>query len=435
MPSRPLARFALSIALAATAPFALEAQAVPLAAAFAVNQTSSGLDSDPAADASSSGDLFVSWTRQGSGGDGSGQGIFGRRFPAGESPDAEIPLNQVTAGDQVSSAVGMNASGDYVAVWSSFDQVSETSNFDIVARRSSSDGATLGNEFLVEESATLGSLFVAAVRDELDGAVIAWKRSDGTAIARPFDSIPAALSGDLTVASGIFNADPDVGVDADLGFVVAYAGNDADQGGIFARIYGASGVNPSEPFRVNAVETHSQSQPQVAVAANGEFVVLWTETDNATFRTRIEGRRFRSDGTPVGGDFPVSPEDGNDHVALQVDNHPDGSFVAAWQRQIASAQPAPTRGGRGDEGPTRVFFREFQRTALAVDGAVEEGSGAGIGLFSPAPAVSARSFAIAWIGPDDVDDGIWARRYLRRAIFADDFEGDDFATVWSAVVD
>ena len=49
--------------------------------------------------------------------------------------------------------------------------------------------------------------------------------------------------------------------------------------------------------------------------------------------------------------------------------------------------------------------------------------------------VGLKTWSTAWVAPDADANGIYVRTYLRRAIFADDFEGAGPIDVWSAVVD
>lgn len=407
----------------------LPAQPIPLGAEQQVNEVTTSTDFEPTIGVSAAGDLLVVWSRLN--GDGDGTGLFGRHTPAGDPAEDEFSLNFFTASSQFQPDLDMNGSRDFSVVWTSLNQAGASSSFDLIARQSSADGTVLPGEFLVEELTADGVSEGAVASDAEDGFVTAWLRSQ-TVFARQFDAGGLAGS-ELTVAVGSVNMrSPDVGVDAQRGFVIVWEDADSDDSGIWGRIYEESGANPSAVFRVNLVETGGQSEPRVAMAANGEFVVVWVES--ALPSVSVKGRRFRRDGTPVGGDFPISPDDGDQHFSVAIDGHPDGSFVVVWKRQV----PGGTVRGpglEGGDGATRAFSREYQRTARPVDAAFEESSQPGV-LTQKAPVVGVgdKVWITAWAAPDADGDGIYSRAYLRRAIFADDFEGAAPIEVWSAVL-
>ncbi len=422
-------RFACALISAGVGLAPLPAQPIPLGAELQVNEVTTGTDFEPTIGVSDGGDLLVVWSRLN--GDGDGTGLFGRATPAGDPAEDEFAVNSFTTGPQFEPDLDMNGSRDFSLVWTSLNQASPTSSFDLIARQSSAAGTVLPGEFLAEDLTTDGSLEGAVASDATDGFVTAWLRS-ATVFARQFDG-GGVPGGEVTVALGSVNMrSPDVGVDAQRGFVVVWEDADSDDSGIWGRIFAASGANPSAVFRVNLDETGGQADPHVAMAANGEFVVVWVESRLPV--VSVKGRRFRPDGTPVGGDFPISPDDGNQHFSVAIDGHTDGNFVVVWKRQVPGGTLA--EGGRGGGSAlTRVFSREYQRTAQPVDAAFEESSQPGVeAQKAPVVGVGGKLWFTAWAAPDADGDGIYSRAYVRRAVFADDFEGAALNEAWSAVV-
>jgi hypothetical protein len=83
---------------------------------FLVHSTLPVNDRYPAVAVDDGGGFVVTWTDEGR--DGSGYGIFARRFAAsGEPRGLEVLVNTTTEGDQVSSSVGARADGDFVVSW------------------------------------------------------------------------------------------------------------------------------------------------------------------------------------------------------------------------------------------------------------------------------------------------------------------------------
>lgn len=68
----------------------------------------------------------------------------------------ELAINSYTTGDQMRPAIGMSGTGSFVVVWSSMDQ--DGSGYGIFGRRFDSSGVGLGTEFAV-------SLFTTGAQD------------------------------------------------------------------------------------------------------------------------------------------------------------------------------------------------------------------------------------------------------------------------------
>ncbi|HEV8269443.1 MAG TPA: hypothetical protein VGR00_14455, partial [Thermoanaerobaculia bacterium] len=86
-------------------------------------------------------------------------------------------------------------------------------------------------------------------------------------------------------------------------------------------------------FRVNAYTTFSQYRPAVAASSSGDFVVVWMSGGSAfgdASSYSIQGRRFASDGSALGGEFQVNAYTTNKqfHPAVAVDG--EGSFIVVW---------------------------------------------------------------------------------------------------------
>ncbi len=93
---------------------------------------------------------------------------------------------------------------------------------------------------------------------------------------------------------------------------------DGDDGGIYARRFGASGAPIGAAFRVNNLTVNDQTAPDVAVLPNGRISFGWSTTEqistfNYDFHTDV--RRFSWNGTPMSDSVRVS------EGAAGADNH------------------------------------------------------------------------------------------------------------------
>jgi cysteine-rich repeat protein len=120
---------------------------------------------------------------------------------------------------------------------------------------------------------------------------------------------------------------PAVGSDG-TGFVVVwedYHDHDGHWSGVFGQRFGAGGVPVGSEFLVNAYTTGNQSEPDVAVEASGEFLVVWENGGE------IFGRHFDPGGVPSGPDFQINVGTTGNQIdpAVAVGG---GGFVVTWIR-------------------------------------------------------------------------------------------------------
>ncbi len=121
------------------------------------------------------GALVVTWESYGQ--DGAGLGIFGRRVgPAGALLGAEFQVNERTVDSQATSRVARTGAGDFVVVWQSFAQ--DGSGYGVFGRRFDQSAIPAEGEFqinsLTEESERGAALGI----DGAGGFVVAWSFGD-----------------------------------------------------------------------------------------------------------------------------------------------------------------------------------------------------------------------------------------------------------------
>ncbi len=199
----------------------------PLGSEFQVNTYITGDQQSPALAVDAAGDFVVVWQ---SPHDGDGDGVFGQRFNSNGTPvGTEFQVNTYTTDFQAAPAVGSDAAGNFVVVWTSYSQ--DGSQEGIFGQRFASSGAPVGTEFQVNTYTT--------------GA------QDGSAIA----------------------------LDAAGNFVVTWrsdANQDGDNHGVFGQRFASNGARLGTEFQINTYTTGSQgSYPNSVAASPNNFVVVW----------------------------------------------------------------------------------------------------------------------------------------------------------------
>ncbi|MGV3526404.1 MAG: hypothetical protein ACO1RX_19445 [Candidatus Sericytochromatia bacterium] len=192
------------------------------------------------------------------------------------------------------------------------------------------------------------------IDDNLEGGLMARiYAADGTPKTPSFQVVSLEeIGGGDSFEEFVFAAKNffDVGMDQSGNFVVSWTqyenGFDGDNNNVYAQIYNNSGVSQfSVPFRVHTEVDENQSQPAVAVAANGKFVVTWSDTYDHNdeiplseqIDSRIRGRLLDINRQNVSPDeFYISgiSAEWNDGDAVQVSSrvamNQSGDLVVSW---------------------------------------------------------------------------------------------------------
>ncbi len=365
------------------------------------------------------GDYVVVWTSAGQ--DGDGDGVYFQRFSANGTPlGPETLAAQTTLGNQNHGNVALDADGDFIITWTGYGQIGDgPTSGNVYARRFASNGTPLGDELLVN-SFTVGSQKWSNVAvDVLGDFVVTWSSygQDGSGYgvyAQRYNSSGGKEGGEfrinqVTAGSQRFS---DVAMDADGNFVVTWtaSGQDGSGDAVLVRAYSASGTPLTNEQLVNTTTTGDQRYSRVAADLAGNFVVAWTGLD--TSGTGVFFRQFSS------VDFTAGPETqanvtvtGNQQFANVSVDH-DGDFVITWSGNGAQPNQVDQSG---------VFARRFNSDGTARPAPSEVGGGteflvnttldgtqslAGVALDGKG------QFVVTWNGNGVGDtQGIFARRF------------------------
>jgi hypothetical protein len=216
-----------------------------------------------------------------------------------------------------------------------------------------------GGEIRINQQ-TAGVQWLPDVATAADGRfVVVWNQPGEDAnfvTVRLFDAAGRPRSGDLRVAKVVKPAfgRPAVSMAPDGKFVVVWGGGVEDPNIAFGRRYAADGSPLGARFRLSRPTTISQGGPDVAVAADGSFIAVWSQDDGGissegTRTTDVFFRRFGADGRPLGPEAPaiagyeeqsapqVATANGRFVVVCQSYGAADGAFYGVEARLFASS--------------------------------------------------------------------------------------------------
>ncbi|MBL7153669.1 MAG: hypothetical protein ISS79_08120, partial [Phycisphaerae bacterium] len=287
---------------------------------------------------------------------GSNGGVLGSVAINLSEYGGEFLINVETAGDQVNVSVDANAAGNYVAVWQGANVHGWGTN-EIYLQRYNAEGTPLGPEQQVNPD---------------------WH-------------------GEQT--------NPDVAVADDGTFVVTWTtDNDGDSYGVHARLFEADGTPVSDAFLVNTYTDGNQSDSEVAInPTTGEFVAVWASEGQDGFGWGVYGQRFAADGTPVGDEFRVNTYTNGDQSNPVVAMDADGDFVVTWQSY-----------GQDQSWSWGIYGQRFALDGTAQDSEFQVNTYTNSTQQNPALGFkSDGSFIIVWDSDQDGSGhGIYAQEFL-----------------------
>jgi hypothetical protein len=340
------------------------------------------------------GNYVAVWASQNE--DGSGWGVYGQRYSAFGVPlGGEFQVNTTTAGDQNAPAVAVAPNGSFIVTWQSQGQ--DGSGLGVFAQRFDSSGNRLGSEFQVN-SYTAGDQAHPSVAVDANGDfVIAWQSNnqDGSGwgvYAQRYNSAGSAVGGEFRVNSDTWldQKNPQVAMDAAGNFVVVWqsAWQDGVGWGIYGQRYDSAGNRAGGEFRVNSTTLWDQVDPAVAMSSAGQFVVTWSSWGQDGLNWGIDGQRYFANGAPTGGEFRVNVTTAGDQVSSTVSMDSQGDFLVGWQSQ-------------GQDGSGwGVYGREYNgQTGMPVTGEFQLSSTTAGDQVHPSWAMDSKGAAVAlWSG-------------------------------------
>ena len=315
--------------------------------------------------------VVVWWSYQGwDGGDDDGASVQARRFGADGAPlGPEFQVNTYTTDDQYRANVAIGDDGGFVVAWvSTGSPGNDQSLTSIQGQRFDADGAPLGDQFQVNTFTLFSQFLMPGVDIAPDGDfVVAWTSdgsfggdTEGWSIqGQRYDAQGTPAGGEFQVNSyTLYNqSSPDVAFGPAGEFVVVWHSYGLLEDGFstpHAQRYDADGAPVGGQFQVNDTTIGPHVQPRVAIAPNGDFVVVFTANttqggDTSDFS--VHGKRFRADGSELGEQFLLNSYTTNRQFLPAVATDPEGDFLVAWQ---SAGSPG------GDNSFTSIQAQRFQ---------------------------------------------------------------------------
>jgi len=382
-------------------------------AEFQVNTRSSNNQANAAIAMGADGNFVVVWSSYFGG--GRSNDIFGQRFGADTIQiGSEFQINTATAGNQTEPSVAMDAEGNFVVTWHG-PGVSEE---DIFARRFDPNGQPLGDEFCVNSFTESRQQFPNVTMSAAGAFAVVWECEKVEArviCSQLYDAYGVAVGEEFEVNVLPDCRYPDAAMDANGNFAVVWM-QDKSSNSIIARLYNADGTIRTEPFEVSTIDFSSLTQPSIAMAESGDFMVVWDGDPKLASLDDVHARWYKFDGTARGEQFVVNTTLAGAQQNPRVAMNSRGEFVIVWDSKIDPNVNERDIFGQRYDSSCRPIGDEFQVNTYAVDDQKY-----------PAVAISGKGgFVTVWqsYGQDSSGYGIFGE--MGQIVGSADFNGDGF---------
>jgi hypothetical protein len=133
-----------------------------------------------------------------------------------------------------------------------------------------------------------------------------------------------------TAVAGPGAGQPAAAVNGAQDVLIAWSAADADESGIFARLFDRNLTPVGNTFQVNTEEALDQGLPRIAAGADGAFLVSWWTRVQPNSGPRDAAQLVAPNGSLAGGEKLIGDEWKTANLAPNVVALPGGGFAHAW---------------------------------------------------------------------------------------------------------
>jgi len=270
----------------------------------------------------------------------------------------DILVNTFTNNFQINPALAVLTNGNVAVVWASYNQINSNSMQDVYCQILSTNGAKVGTNFLVNQFTSFNQRTPTVAALKNGGFVVGWVSEQqrqpvpilgtNTTYVSPSTLALAALTPSVDVYARLFNAsgaattpeflvntgvnvcaNPAAAVAADGTFMLSWSEKDRSNptNGWDIRARTFTGAVPSSGvITVNTRVYGDQYIPHLSCIGQ-DYFVTWTSLGQDGSREGVFAQFVHSDGTLVGGEFQVNTYTYYHQADPWVAMDPAGAFV------------------------------------------------------------------------------------------------------------
>ncbi len=284
------------------------------------------------------------------------QQASGAQLPLDSLRTWETRANTFTNSAQEDPSIALDSRGRILATWSSRRQ--EGGNYGVFAQLLDPLGRPLGTEIHVNQSTVGAQQESYVVFGPDDSAWVVWSSlhryspSNGIFLRKLVATEAGfVVDGDeLWVGGepGDIYTDPAIAVNAEGQLLAVYVVNKADGLQVLGRRLSASGEPQGDSFRLGDLKRGHERGPDVVATPDGEFLVVWQNSDAASKELSLLARKVSPKGE-LGKTVIVSDIKADQSVEPSIDIDDAGNALVAWMSSGAGAAEWSVRARRFDK--------------------------------------------------------------------------------------
>jgi hypothetical protein len=308
----------------------------PMSDEFLVNSTTAAVDNwFPAVGMGPTGDIVVVWVARRNG----ECDLVARLFdPQGLALTDEFPISPQEPGvAQSMPSVAVGPGGDFVVVWINCHEFRCVGRRFAAGRLYYADGTPRTEAFIISDVPQANWPDVGV--DAEGRFVVTWIQMGDTynrpygeyVMFRQYeaDGVPA---GDPVQITDDLNSrwyGPSIAVDGDGAFAIAWAIGPFPYD-ILAQHFDPNGLPATEPYLVNTCVEGNQGHPQVAGNGQGRYLIVWDSQGRDGNGCGVAAQKCAADAALFDGEVPVSTFQPGRQWYPDVAMAPDGAYVVVW---------------------------------------------------------------------------------------------------------
>jgi subtilisin-like proprotein convertase family protein len=327
---------------------------------FVVNTTTEGDQKSPAVASLSAGRFMVVWQSDPGTNPNNKADVFGQVFASnGVKSGSEFFVNDYTTHNQVGPSIAVMDNGTSFVAWVSFDQEGNGGGYGIFGRLLETDHTPNGSEKHINQFTSDDQTNIQLAPTPDGGFLAVWEsdnqdNSGMTIMGRRFANNATALSSEfqVNITETGNQSRPDCVFLSNGAFVVVWDGYgpDANDTGVYARLYNSEGVATSSEILLNQFQQNNQTEARVAALSGGGFAVTWQSDGQSGEEEDIVTRVFSSTGEALGEEQIVNSYREGVQFYPSLSALADGEqFVVVWQSNIQ------------DGGAQGIFAQRFDK--------------------------------------------------------------------------
>ncbi len=277
------------------------------------------------------GDYVATWSSQGQNAGGGWDVYFQRDNSAGVAQGGEtlvdVPANGV---NQQYANLAMAPNGSFVVTWSG----NQGGHWNVYAQRFNASGVAQGSVIQVSAPTNNDQQVSSVAMDANGNFVIAWsghQSGNWNTYAEEFNANGTPQTGIFAVSAPVGGHDQmsaDVAMNANGDFVITWSGHQLAHWSVYAQIYTPAATPSGSIFQVSTNLTDDQEDPTAAIDANGNFVITWSGHQGGHWN--VYGQSYLATGAAVSSNFQVNASTSDDQEFSSVAMQPNGNYIVTW---------------------------------------------------------------------------------------------------------